>query len=91
MSSIRLQSSAILTHISFYKLFSHASPHAQIPDEIERKLDSSNLTFHSKWLPQQMILNHKACNKVAGLTYETYARTVGNRVVCYSLRAKRDS
>ncbi|KAL5488485.1 hypothetical protein ACEPAI_6603 [Sanghuangporus weigelae] len=42
-------------------LLSHASPVATIPDEISTKVKVSGLGYVSKWLPQQVILRHKAC------------------------------
>lgn len=42
-------------------LFSHASPAAIIPEDIAEKVKMSGKGFMSRWLPQQMILRHKAC------------------------------
>ncbi|KAL5488481.1 hypothetical protein ACEPAI_6599 [Sanghuangporus weigelae] len=42
-------------------LLSHASPVAIIPDELSIRVKASGLGYISRWLPQQLILRHKAC------------------------------
>ncbi|KAL5487463.1 hypothetical protein ACEPAI_5571 [Sanghuangporus weigelae] len=42
-------------------LMSHASRVATVPEHVSVKVKASGLGYFSKWLPQQMILLHKAC------------------------------
>ncbi|KAL5529835.1 hypothetical protein ACEPAF_6092 [Sanghuangporus sanghuang] len=42
-------------------LMSHASHVATVPEHVAIKVKASGLGYLSKWLPQQMILRHKAC------------------------------
>ncbi|KAI5116762.1 hypothetical protein M0805_004979 [Coniferiporia weirii] len=50
----------VLLELKIPVIFAHASPIAVIPDEFIKKLDESGLVYHSTWLPQQVILRHKA-------------------------------
>ncbi|KAI5117590.1 hypothetical protein M0805_004042 [Coniferiporia weirii] len=50
----------VLLELKIPVVFAHASPIAVIPEEFIKKLDESGLVYHSTWLPQQMILQHKA-------------------------------
>ncbi|KAI5117596.1 hypothetical protein M0805_004047 [Coniferiporia weirii] len=50
----------VLLELKIPVIFAHASPIAFIPEEVIKKFDESGLVYHSAWLPQQMILRHKA-------------------------------
>ncbi|KAI5116763.1 hypothetical protein M0805_004980 [Coniferiporia weirii] len=50
----------VLLELKIPVIFAHASPIAVIPEEFIKKFDESGLVYHSTWLPQQMILRHKA-------------------------------
>ena len=41
------------------QIISYASPLVHVPEEVTKKWDESGLVFHSKWLPQQIILKHE--------------------------------
>ncbi|KAL5530853.1 hypothetical protein ACEPAF_7111 [Sanghuangporus sanghuang] len=42
-------------------VYAHASPFAEIPEEVKKRISASGLGYTSKWLPQIAILEHKAC------------------------------
>ncbi|KAI5123071.1 hypothetical protein M0805_000505 [Coniferiporia weirii] len=41
-------------------IFAHASPVAEVPESIIRKVAASGLGYISKWVPQHRVLHHKA-------------------------------
>ena len=50
--------SRLATNLSRVQLFSHASPMAQVPDEVQEKVSTSGLGFLTRWSPQQYVLSH---------------------------------
>jgi hypothetical protein len=41
-------------------LWSHASPFAQVPDDVAARIDASAHGFHASWVPQRAVLKHAA-------------------------------
>jgi hypothetical protein len=41
-------------------LWSHASPFAQVPDDVAARIDASAHGFHASWVPQRAVLKHSA-------------------------------
>ncbi|KAL5527981.1 hypothetical protein ACEPAG_6782 [Sanghuangporus baumii] len=51
----------VLLELGIPFLMSHASIVASVPEHVSVKIKASGVGYLSKWLPQQMILRHKAC------------------------------
>ena len=76
--------SAKKTFLSFYQIFSHASPYAKISEELIEKVKSSGLGKLTTWSLQQFILNHPVFITVPTTLYICpNSILTGNRMVCY--------
>ncbi|KAK7682538.1 hypothetical protein QCA50_014338 [Cerrena zonata] len=71
-------------------IFSHASPFAVIPDEIQAKVKAYGKGFLSKWSPQQTILAHPATGWFVthgGQNSVVEAITLGVPMICWPFDA----
>ncbi|GJE99108.1 glycosyltransferase family 1 protein [Phanerochaete sordida] len=71
-------------------ILSHASPFAQIPDEVAQKVKASALGMLTPWAPQQTILEHPATGWFvthAGFNSVTEAIDAGVPLICWPFGA----